>query len=158
MGMVMKGISPLLAAVLLIAMTVAVATLIMGWMSTITRTSQIKVENRTMQAIDCSSASISIEDVYLKPGNGTGAASVIVTNSGQADDLVIRSATLINASGGSFTGMNVPITDFDQGDVETITFSGINVSTCPDGLSNILVTTDCGGVSDKFVTAPKCYQ
>ncbi|MBI2971401.1 MAG: hypothetical protein HYY37_03230, partial [Candidatus Aenigmarchaeota archaeon] len=30
----MKGISPLLAAVLLIAVTVAIATLVMGWVST----------------------------------------------------------------------------------------------------------------------------
>ena len=154
----MKGISPLLASVLLIAITVSIATLIMGWMSTVARTTEVKVENKTMQAVDCSSASITIQDVYLKAGNGTGAASVIVSNSGQTDGLVIVSATLINTTGVSFASGSVPITNFDQGDVETLTFTSINISVCPQSFSKVIVTTDCGGVSDTFDTTPKCYS
>ena len=154
----MKGISPLLASVLLIAITVSIATLIMGWMSTVARTTEVKVENKTMQAVDCSSSSVTIQDVYIKAGNGTGAASVIVTNSGQTDGLVIRSVTLINTTGVGFSSSSVPISNFDQGDVETLTFTSINISVCPQSFSKVIVTTDCGGVSDTFDTTPKCYN
>ncbi|MBI2971034.1 MAG: hypothetical protein HYY37_01295, partial [Candidatus Aenigmarchaeota archaeon] len=47
----MKGISPLLAAVLLIAVTVAIATLVMGWVSTTVRTTQTTVSNKTVEAV-----------------------------------------------------------------------------------------------------------
>ncbi len=152
----MKGISPLLAAVLLIAITVALATLIMGWMSTITRTSQVKVENKTIQAIDCSAGGISIKEVYITAGATTASANVVVSNTGQTDDLQITTAQLLNITGSNFTATNVPITDFDKGDIETLTFSGMGIASCPSDFSKVIVTTNCGGVSDTFDTTPKC--
>ncbi len=154
----MKGISPLLAAVLLIAITVALATLIMGWMSTITRTSQVKVENKTLQAIDCSAAGVSIQEVYITAGNGTGTASVVVMNTGQSNDLIIQSAQMLNTTGGNFAGSGTPIQDFDVGDTETISFSSIGISSCPTAFSKVIITTNCGGVSDTFDTTPKCFS
>ena len=151
----MRGISPLLASVLLIAITVSIATLIMGWMSTVARTTQVKVETKTSQAVDCSSASISIDGVYITAG-ASGTANVIVSNTGQVDGLTIKSAQILNTSGSNFASSSTPITDFDRGDIETLSFSSVGIPSCPTDFSKVIVTTDCGGVTDVFDTTPKC--
>lgn len=155
LGIEMKGISPLLASVLLIAITVAIATLIMGWMSTVARTTQIKVENKTSQAVDCSSASISIDDVYITAGSA-GSANIIVRNTGQVDGLTVQSAQIYNTTGANFSTISTPITSFNKGDIATLRFLNISVATCPTDFSKVIVTTSCGGVTDIFDTTPKC--
>ncbi|MFH0832695.1 MAG: archaellin/type IV pilin N-terminal domain-containing protein [Candidatus Aenigmatarchaeota archaeon] len=153
----MKGISPLLASVLLIAVTVAIATLVMGWMSTTMRSTQTTVSNKTTQATECSAAAISIDDVYL---SGLYSANVIVRNSGQTDNLQITSVQLYNVTGGNFTTSTAE-TDFDKGEVTTFAISvGSNtfpiVDTCPTDFSKVIVTTNCGGIKDTFEGTPKC--
>ena len=152
-----KGISPLIAAVLLIAITVAIATLVTGWVSSVTRSTQASVENRTSEATYCASASIAIDQVYLV-GNGT--ARVVVRNSGGADDLVLSNVTVFNATGSQFSSAAVPIT-LDRGESYTFTISttGIavmHISGCPAAFSKALATTNCGGVSAAFDRTPKC--
>ena len=70
----MKGISPLIAAVLLIAFTVSIATIIIGWFTTFVRTTTGNVTESTEETLGCSVASISIEHVYL---NGTAGNGVV---------------------------------------------------------------------------------
>ena len=149
-----KGISPLLAAVLLIAVTVAIATLVMGWISTITRTTQVTVSNRTSIAVDCASSAIVIDDVYINTGAFTG--TVIVRNSGQADDLTITFANLYNATGTVVTpAETLPVADFDKGEIQTFTYTAIGIPTCAN-FSKAIVATNCAGVSATFDRTPKC--
>jgi len=156
-----KGISPLLAAVLLIAVTVAIATLVMGWLTTITRTTQVTVSNRTAEATDCSSASVVIDEVYLDIGfNGTVRA--IVRNAGLADNMQLTSAQVYNRTGSNFSGSSMPITNFNRGNVTTITFTAntatdTTIATVCSDFSRVLVTTNCGGVSAEFDRTPRCY-
>ena|SRR3989344_5682509 len=150
-----KGLSPLIAAVLLIAITVAIGTLIGGWFSTFTRTTTDKVSNRTTEAIDCTSANINIEDVYVIAGLN-GVTRVIVKNTGFSDDMTIQSAQAYNKTGSNFTGSGTPITNFDKGGLVTIVFSGTSIPSCPADFSKVVVTTTCGGISDTFGGTPKC--
>ncbi len=152
----MKGISPLIAAVLLIAFTVAIATLIMGWFSTLTRNTTDTVSNKTTEAVGCSNSQISIEDVYITAG-GTlnGSARVIAKNTGFSD-LTINSAQMFNTTGGNFsTGFSV-VTDFTPGAIRTIYLTNVSASVCPTSFSKVIVTTNCGGISDTFDGTPKC--
>ena len=149
----MKGISPLIAAVLLIAVTVSIATIVAGWFPSIIISTQGKVENTTKEATSCASASISIDDVFITAGsNGVGRA--VVRNSGHSDDLVLVSAVLYNTTGNA-TSASV-VSDFDRGEVVTLTFNNISVTSCPTDFSEIIVTTNCGGISTKFDRTPKC--
>ena len=156
-----KGISPLLAAVLLIAVTVAIATLVMGWITTITRSTQVTVSNKTVEATDCSSASIVIEGVYIAAG-GNGTSRVIVRNAGLLDNMQIISAQIFNRTGSNFSASSLPITNFGKGNVTTLSFSPIGppggtvATACPGDFSRVLISTTCGGVSAEFTSTPNC--
>jgi flagellin-like protein len=150
----MKGISPLLAAVLLIAVTVSIGTLVMGWLGTTVRSSQASVSNVTSVAVNCASANIVIDDVYVYTGART--ATVIVRNSGRADDMQLTSAFIVNATGNSVSpAESLPVTDFDKGEIQTFTYSSTGINACAN-FSQAIVTTNCGGVSAKFDKTPIC--
>lgn len=151
----MKGISPLIAAVLLIAFTVAIATLVAGWFSTLAGGTTEKVTNTTDLAVDCSAASINIKEVYVKAGLA-GTVRVLVENNGFTDNLNISSAFAYNSTGNAFVATEVPVSDFDRGEIQILTFSDANMSTCPNNFDRVIVTTSCGGVSDTFSGTPKC--
>ncbi len=151
----MKGISPLIAAVLLIAITVAIGTLVGGWISTFTKATTDKVSNRTAEAIDCTSANINIEDVYVISGLN-GVTRAVVKNTGFSDGMTIQSAQAYNRTGSNFTGAGTPITNFDKGSLVTIVFSNTSITSCPRDFSKVVVTTTCGGISDTFDGTPKC--
>lgn len=149
-----KGVSPLLAAVLLIAVTVAIATLVMGWISTVMRSTQVTVSNRTVDAVNCASASIVIDDVYINSVART--ATVIVRNSGQADDLQLTFAPLINSTGNSVSpAESLPVTGFDKGMIQSFTYTSTGINSCAN-FSKAIVATNCGGVSATFDRTPKC--
>lgn len=152
----MKGISPLIAAVLLIAFTVAIATLVAGWFSTLTRTTTSTVTNTTRLAVDCSQASINIREVFVKASSGSAIVRALVENNGYMDDMNITSAFAYNNTGHATAGAGIPITDFDRGENIVINFTSMTIATCPTNFDRVVVTTDCGGVSDTFTATPRC--
>ena len=150
----MKGISPLLASVLLIAVTVAIATLVMGWVSTVTRTTQTTVSNKTVEAVNCASASVVIDDVYVATVAAT--ATVIVRNAGQTDSLQIVFAPLYNTSGNSVNpSQSLPVTGFSRGAIQVFTYGSTGITSCA-AFSKAVVSTNCAGVSATFDRTPKC--
>lgn len=151
----MKGISPLIAAVMLIAITVAIGAFVSGWFSSFTRTTTDKVSNKTSDAIDCSAASINIQDVYITAGVA-GSANVIVKNSGFADNMMIINAQIFNKTGGNFSASGLPLKGFDKGSIVALNFRNISVVSCPSDFSQVIVSTNCGGISDTYDGAPKC--
>ena len=155
----MKGISPLIASVLLIAITVAIATLVSGWISTVTRSTQVAAENKTTEAVECTAAAIVIEDVYVQDAGAINAiVNVVVRNSGQSNDLVIGNATVYNSSGFGLTATSpsVPLLDFDRGEVLTFLFTNAPIPSCPTNFQEVIITTNCGGVFAKFDKTPRC--
>ena len=122
----MKGISALLASVLLVAFVVSVSLLVSGWFTTLTSSTTESVGNKSGEAIGCSSAAIAIKGVYVSATNapGTaGSARAIVENTGYTDNLVITSAELYDRLGNNFTASNMPIAEFDQGKLTTLSFA-----------------------------------
>ncbi len=150
-----KGVSAMVAAVLLIAVTVSLAALVSGWLTTIVHTTQVTISNVTATTVNCMSASVVIDDVYISAG-APGSARAIVRNSGQADDLAIQSAYIYNRTGEAFSAAGLPSTDFDRGEVVTLMFNAVTVASCPGDFIEAIATTDCPGISGKFSARPKC--
>ncbi|MBS3054267.1 MAG: hypothetical protein J4431_01910 [Candidatus Aenigmarchaeota archaeon] len=151
----MKGVSPLLASIMLIAIVIVVGAMTSGWMTSTVRSAQASSTNKTDTGLQCSGASISIEKVYV---TGTAAATVTasVRNSGLTDGLVIQSAQIFNTTGSNFTSSSTPVTAFDRGEIETLTFRNVNFASCPGAFSELRVTTSCGGIADFFTDRPSC--
>ncbi len=117
-----KGISPLLATVLLIAATVVTTTMLSGWVSSTMGMTQTTISNRTSEGVACAAAEIVIDDVYSGAGSGS-IARAIVRNSGGTNDLTITNAQLYNKNGDNITTSNVPVSDFDKGEIATLSFT-----------------------------------
>ncbi len=149
----MKGISPLIATVILIVIVISIAAIITTFATNITRESQDRIENRTQKSVDCSGGEIRIRDVYLQPGNYTRA---IVENVGLVGGLSISSAQVINATGYNISATNLPINNFDIGDIETVIFANLSgVSSCAN-FSQVVVSTSCPSVNARFKGTPTC--
>ncbi|MBI4019078.1 MAG: hypothetical protein HY364_02395 [Candidatus Aenigmarchaeota archaeon] len=151
----MKGISPLLASIMLIAIVVTVASLTSGWVTSTVRSAAASTTNKTETSLDCSGASISIDNIYIV-GNASASARVVVRNNGQSDGMTIQSAQIYNTTGNNFTANNTPLTSLNVGTIATLTFFPVNLSTCPNAFSELRVTTSCGGISDVFNDRPRC--
>ncbi len=115
-----KAVSPLLASVLLVAVTVGIGTLTAGFVSTTFRSAESTVTNRTAEASDCSSAEIVIDDAFAKTGDN-GTVAVPVRNSGFSD-LQIISAQLYDRLGNNFSASNMPIAGFSKGSIVNLNF------------------------------------
>lgn len=74
----MKGISPFIASVLLIALTVAVAALYGGWITSFTKKTTQEVQEKSEKRVTCTYGGIAIDDV--KYNKTTGDLSGIVEN------------------------------------------------------------------------------
>jgi flagellin-like protein len=159
----MKGVSPLLAGILLIAITVTVASMASGWFTSTITTSTSSTTNKTGQGLDCSGASVSIDNVFVI---GTGQqlvnATVSILNNGQTDNLRIQSAQLYNVTGNNFTANNTATLSEDgvlnKGEIAILEFYNLSIAACPAAFLEVTVLTSCGGISDRFTSRPKCIN
>ncbi len=78
-----KGVSPLIAAVLLIAFTMAVAAILTAWITTFTEEQTGEVGNRSSQVVECSFADMAIFDAVWDSGGNN--VTVSVANTGTVD-------------------------------------------------------------------------
>lgn len=147
-----KGVSPLIAAVLLIVIAVTVAGLVFSWVNSFTTGAQRKVENRTDEAVNCAGASLRIKEVYLQNGSA-GTVRVVVENTGYVNNLTIAGAQVLNKTGHNFTANSLPVT-FNRGEIVTLLFSNVSVAQCAN-FSSVFVATQCGGINDLFTDTPK---
>lgn len=149
----MKGLSPLIATVILIVIVVAIAAIITSFATTITRESQDRIENRTQKNIDCSGGEIRIRDVYLNPGNYS---RVIVENVGLVSDLTITSGQVVSITGYNSSATNLPITGFNTGDIRTVIFANLSSVNACVNFSQVIISTNCQTVSARFRGSPLC--
>ncbi len=156
----MKGISPLIAGVLLIAITVTIAMIITAWATGITSSAQSGVTNKSAEMVGCSGALIDIETVYLITPAGSANATVIVKNSGLVNDLQIISAQIFLANGTNVSAQSLPVTNFDRGNIVALNFRNVALgSSCPGNFSRVSVESTCPGAADTFdaqYESPKC--
>lgn len=84
----MKGISNLIATVLILAVTISVVSLFAGWAPTIVQDATRGTGEQVSDQIDCNSASLSVEGArYYPTGNRT---AVVARNNGNIDLSSVR--------------------------------------------------------------------
>lgn len=91
-----KGISPLIAAVLLIAFTMAVAGILTAWVTSFTQSTTEDVGNESDRLIECSYAGLDITSASF---DGTD-ATVVVANTGTQD---INASVVVYLNNGTIT-------------------------------------------------------
>ena len=142
-----KGVSALIASVLLIAFTVSVAMIVMGWFSSFVRTTTENVSGVTQGAIGCSSGIIQIDKVYLHNGTGYGYVNITVKNTGQIS--LVVNGMVVNTSGTSCTSTGGGVT------IAAGASGVLGITNCPNwtslgtpSFSSALLTTSCAGITD----------
>jgi flagellin-like protein len=78
-----KGISPLIATVLLIALTLVVGGLLGSWLTSMSKTQTGTIEEAAKTQINCTSAFLDIVDVICS--NSTQKLQVVITNLGDIE-------------------------------------------------------------------------
>lgn len=141
-----KGISPLIATVLLIALTLSIAGLLGSWLSTMTKTQTGGLEKSSENVINCTSAQIDI--FQIKCGNTSinepNTIRVSLSNVGNtpmydfSTFVQIGNTQYINSTGGpNITSPMIP------GEQITLVYGCDPINICPDGasISRVRVTS-----------------
>lgn len=112
-----KGISPLIASVLLLAVTLSVASIFSGWGPQLIRDVTQRTGNQTTQTMNCNQAGVSIESAKYYAGENT---TVVVRNTGNSElqnlqvsawrNNLPMNKTSLSLGSGNFTSVNVSTT------------------------------------------------
>jgi flagellin-like protein len=132
-----KGISPIVSSVLLLAVTLSVASIFSGWGPNLVKSVTQSTTNQTETTIDCNKAAVEIVSAKYYPDTDT---AIVVRNTGNSelknlqvsawrDNLPMSQAT-ISVSEGNFTTKNV------------------STSSKPDTIKAF--SKDCSSVRDDF--------
>ncbi len=148
----MKGLSPLVSTILLIALTVSTAGIVTTWLTTLAKEQTASIGNKTTTAIDCTSANIDIKDVYIDMS--ANMSRVIVWNSGQIN-IDIMSASVLSKMGENATLNTTLPMRLSAGAMTTIKFNISSSINSMENFSQAIVSTNCVGISDRFTGAPK---
>ena len=137
----MKGISPLMATVLIVAFTLAVAAIIGGWLTSISRTETSTIESGMATQIECTKAQIDIVSV--------GDTGPVIQNIGQVN-FTSKGFALVcgNDVSTKETELNVgQFLNIDSGTGTNCTTNGnvVRVSSidCPGTYAECTYGTDC---------------
>lgn len=128
-----KGVSPIIAAVLLVAVSLSVVGIFSGWAPQLIQTLTDETTNTTQNRIECDRGSIEIMSA-AESGDDT---VVTVRNRGRTD---------LNVSVAGFSGeilQNSSYKTISQGQAETINLSG---TTSLDQINAF--TEECGSITD----------
>lgn len=77
-----KGISPIIASVLLLAVSLAVVGIFSGWAPELAQDVTQSTSNSTFETISCNEASVEIRSAYY---DGSGSLTLSVRNNGEED-------------------------------------------------------------------------
>ncbi|MBI2578156.1 MAG: type IV pilin [Candidatus Aenigmarchaeota archaeon] len=148
----MKGVSPLIATVLLIAVAVLLASTISTWVTGLTKDQSVTLTNRSTEITECAGKNMRIEDVYLD--FTANISRVNVRNTGQVDETIV-SAFLLNQQGVNTTlNSTLPVT-LKKGEMKTIQFFINGTITACANFSQARISTLC--VTDTYKkTATNC--
>ena len=136
----MKGISPLMASVLLIAFTLAVAVVVGSWLTSMSSQQTSTVGSSVNKTVTCSKA---VLDIVVIPDNYT----VIIQNAGQ----ISLSGNFSLSCGTNITSPSSSV-DLPTGGIASLTSSGCRVSgnkirvsshVCPSVYAECTYGTNC---------------
>ncbi|NOQ55369.1 MAG: hypothetical protein GQ477_01040 [Nanohaloarchaea archaeon] len=148
-----KGISPLIAVVLLIVFTVAISTIIIGWMNDYTKKTTSDASKNTDVVVACAKQMINIPETIGVQTNSSGYVTVLVENIGQAETTIKQILTIDNNSDMcsiNFTDGVIAIGDIGQfGPMDCSSEFGAGTPT----LTTVRATTTCGGIADEWTSS-----
>ena len=144
-----KGVSPLVASVLLIAMVTLIAGIVMTWTTSLTKESAASISNRTGGAVECAGSSIEIQSVFLD--FSANKSRVLVRNSGQRVESII-SGIFQNNNGESSGNLTVLPFSIGIGDQKTIEFNLTGKINACTNFSQVIIASDCQ--DDKYNKKP----
>ena len=150
----MKGISTLIASVIVIAITIIVGGLFMNWATDILKSQQATASNKTEECRPGSDTSI--EEVFIDISSNT--SRVVIRNSG-TDDQQVVGANMYNKRGQLMENRTVFPLTVVRGAISNLEFrlnnTVGNITACAD-FGKVIVTTRCTSTErDKFV---KCFS
>jgi flagellin-like protein len=134
----MKGISTLISAVLLLAVTVSAVGVFSSWAPGLVQDITEDTENQTEQQVQCNQASIDIEAGKYYSGNSVTTA--VIRNTGTVNLDSIRVEAWNN---------DLPLSQNTVG-VNKGNFTSTNVSTSESPTSIRAVSTKCSNAQDTF--------
>lgn len=135
----MRGISPLIGAIVLIGFTILVAGILTFWIQGLTQRAGEELATKTEREIKCSFAGISIYDVAWD--SSTNELKVSIANIGTVDFTDVN----VQVHKGGDTIAQQSAGSLNSADIKTITFTGI--SSKPDAVT--IIPKDCPRVKDE---------
>ncbi|MBI2232506.1 MAG: hypothetical protein HYU56_01185 [Candidatus Aenigmarchaeota archaeon] len=129
----MKGISTLIAAVLLIAVTLLISLIVSTSFTSLVKTQSSTLQTRTGEAVN------NIEDVFVDVASNRG--RVTIRNSGQIRENIVR-GTMLNDTGSLATAQDTFPISIAKGALTTLTFDTTTNITCAN-FNRVIVTTEC---------------
>ena len=149
-----KGVSPLIAVVLLIVFTVAVLTMIMSWMNTYTKTTATSASANTDTVITCSQQTVNIPTTGVV-SNTTGYVTVNIENNGQINTTIKK--VLAYDKNGLSCDMGLGDNTLEVGDiVNNGTDCYAQKAAWANCSASVRVTTTCGGIYDEWTNPTTC--
>jgi flagellin-like protein len=139
-----KGISPLIAAVLLIAFTMAVAAILTAWVTTFTQETTSEVGESGSEQIACSFAGLSIYDAVYTVDDD--ALTVAIANTGTRD-LSDGVSVVLSYADGSVESTN--LTGLNTGEVQSVDFESLGISGRSELAEVRAASTGCPQVTDQ---------
>ena len=135
-----KGVAPLVATVLLIAMALLIAGILMSWTTTLTKETTSSVSNRTGGVVDCTGSSIEIQSVFLD--FTANKSRVLVRNSGQRSDNII-SGVMQNNNGDTLNNLTVLPISIGRSEQKMVEFNMTGKITACTNFSQVVISSDC---------------
>lgn len=147
----MKGISPLIATILLIAFTVAVGGLLSVWFSSLTTSQTQTVQAGSDALANCATTSLSITDVRYVASGSSRIVNVTIASSGNQN---LKNLTFVIAGGGAVTNSikyyNSSGDDFTPGSIFATSIDTTGGASVPPEL--VSVSAICQGRLSKETT------
>ena len=145
----MKGISPFIAVILLIAFTVAVGGIVSVWLSGFTRTTADTVSNQSSIQINCNYGGVSLKNLKYANGNITGK----IENTGTISLNAIQVQTIFkNATSTKVALCGAPSAPFNCSSanlsLSAREASAFNISIGGSNYDDVRVITNCASVYD----------
>lgn len=143
-----KGVSPLIATVLLISISVMLSYIILSWSVSLTKEETTTITNKTKEQVEC--GVLLIKDVYM---DFTSNISRVYIWSSNAIDQ-ITSAIMLTKNGEQLSNLTILPMNITKGELKVIQFNLTGkISTCSN-FSQVIISTRC--ITDKFDSTPKC--
>ena len=155
-----KGISPLVATVLLIAFTLSIAGLLGGWLTSLTKSETDTISKGAAITVNCSSAVLDIVDVICS--NSSQQLKVAINNLG---DVELYDFSIFAAVNGTFysnsTGGPNSTNTLKTGEQVILVYGCTRTEFCANGASvtKVRVTPgNCPQAWTEHTTAAKCVS